>query len=119
MRRPSHLRRGDDAECQARQFLEQAGLRLIQPNFTARSGEIDLIMREGSVIVFVEVRYRHSLAFGGPLESITASKQRKLKTTAQLFLSAHCAQEPECRFDVVSLNGPLNGARIEWIKNAF
>ena len=60
------------AEC----YLQQQGLQTIAQNFQRRGGEIDLIMREGATLVFVEVRFRKTDRFGSPVESVTASKQR-------------------------------------------
>ena len=100
--------------------LEQAGLELLARNFTTRHGELDLVMREGNTIVFVEVRQRIRSGFGDAITSITAAKQAKLVHTAQLWLSANpkYAQSP-CRFDVVAYDGPLDGAKMQWLRNAF
>ncbi|MBS0461194.1 MAG: YraN family protein [Proteobacteria bacterium] len=107
-------------EAQARAHLEAAGLTLIAANARYRVGEIDLVMRDGQSVVFVEVRYRRAGGFGGSALSVDASKQRKLALAAQCFLAAHpklgnCA----CRFDVVAVDGAAQAPRIEWIKNAF
>ena len=87
--------------------LEMAGM-------SAR--EIDLIMRDGESMVFVEVRFRQSDAFGGALESITRSKRRRLIAAANAWLQQTRCRAP-ARFDVVTVTGD-NGAP-EWIKNAF
>ncbi|HEX8873613.1 MAG TPA: YraN family protein [Nitrosospira sp.] len=90
---------------------------LIERNYRCRFGEIDLIMRDGMVVVFVEVRMRASQTFGGAAGSITLSKQAKLMRTARRYLAA-LNTVPPCRFDAVLLSG--NGGRdIEWIRNAF
>ena len=78
-----------------------------------RGGEIDLIARDGTTLVFVEVRLRSSSAFGGARASITAAKRRRIKFAAGLFLS-NLRREPPCRFDAILLDG-LNLARIEWL----
>jgi len=77
-------------------------------------------MRDGGTVVFVEVRYRASDAFGGALASVDRSKRRKLVRAAQLFLARHpaLAQQP-CRFDVVGLEGDPRQPRLEWVRNAF
>lgn len=105
---------GREAEDRALGFLEQKGLRLIERNYRSRFGEIDLIMREGSTIVFIEVRYRRSKAFGGASHSVTSAKQQRLLATAEQFLQQHAPQLP-ARMDVLA----LEGNEIEWIKNAF
>ncbi|UGS43391.1 YraN family protein [Pseudocitrobacter corydidari] len=108
---------GDAAELRARRWLERQGLTFIAANFRDRGGEIDLIMRDGTVTVFVEVRYRTSGAYGGAAASVTRSKQHKLLHTAQLWLARHNGSfdTVDCRFDVVA----FTGNEIEWLKNAF
>ncbi|MCB5190484.1 YraN family protein [Methylobacillus arboreus] len=108
--------RGDDAEAIAASYLETQGLTLINRNYRCRSGEIDLIMRQGDTIVFVEVRMRSHSAFGGAAASITASKQQKLIRTAEHFLQQH--GNTACRFDAILMT-KLDTNQIEWIKNAF
>ena len=104
------------AEQIAARYLQANGLKLLSSNFNCRYGEIDLIMREGKSLVFVEVRLRSSNDFGGAVSSITSSKQHKLLRTAQHYMQLH--GEAACRFDAVLMSG-LDQAQIEWIKNAF
>jgi len=112
------IQSGQQSEQLAKQYLEKHGLQTITTNFRCRSGELDLIMRDGKYIVFVEVRARQSAAFGGALVSITSTKQQKLIRTASLFLSCKKWQNRyPCRFDVVALDGVP--PQIQWIKNAF
>lgn len=117
--------RGDVAERAARDALVRGGLHEVAANANYRGGELDLVMvdpdaREGRTLVFVEVRYRGSSAFGGGAASISRSKRRKLVLAAQLFLSGHrqFANWP-CRFDVVDASGDPDAPDIEWIKDAF
>lgn len=107
---------GDQFEGAARSYLEARGLRFVRANFLCRLGELDLVMREGEVLVFVEVRYRRSSAYGGALGSITARKQQRIVRAAQVWLRANPwdARRP-CRFDVVA----FEGESVEWIRNAF
>ena len=67
---------GDAWEIQARRWLESQGLHFIAANVRERGGEIDLIMRDGSVTVFVEVRYRRSANYGDAASSVTPQKQQ-------------------------------------------
>jgi putative endonuclease len=108
---------GNEAERSAERFLIQQKLVLIARNYRCRFGEIDLIMSDGSAVVFVEVRMRKNALFGGAGGSITREKQGKLVRTARHYL-AGLNSIPPCRFDVVLLTGN-EGERIEWIKNAF
>ena len=107
-------------ELAARKHLEAAGLRLLVANQRYRIGEIDLVMRDGDVVVFVEVRYRRSAGFGGSAPSVDARKQRKLVLAAQCFLADHPdLARRACRFDVVAVEGEADALRMDWIRNAF
>jgi putative endonuclease len=103
---------GAAAETLAAEFLEARGLAVVKRNYRCRGGEIDLIARDGTTLVFVEVRLRSS-TFGGARASITAAKRRRIKFAAGLFLS-NLRREPPCRFDAILLDG-LDMARIEWL----
>jgi putative endonuclease len=110
--------RGQQIEALAETFLRQQGLKPVTRNYTIKAGEIDLIMREGEVLVFVEVRYRASGQHGSGAESITHTKQQKLLKTASHYLQKHYAnREPDCRFDVISASG--EPVQFQWIRNAF
>ncbi len=111
---------GDPFEQRARRELERAGLSLLACNYNTRHGELDLVIRDGTIVVFVEVRYRKSASHGDAAASVTASKQARLILGAQHWLAAHpqharCA----CRFDVVSYDGPVNAVRTHWLRGAF
>lgn len=108
-------RRGRHAEQLAFEFLRGQGLTKVERNYRCRFGEIDLIMRDGQTLVFVEVRLRASRSFGGARESIDAHKQRKLLSAARHYIGS-LDKLPECRFDAVLLNGDTE---VEWIRNAF
>ena len=89
-------------------------------NVGYRVGEIDLLMRDGDTLAFVEVRLRKPSAFGDGALSVGAAKRRKIALAAQAWLGANPAhaQRP-CRFDVVSVTPTPDGLRCEWIANAF
>jgi putative endonuclease len=108
--------RGRDAEARAATYLEAQGLHIVERNYRGRYGEIDLIAREGAMLVFVEVRARRSNAFGGAAASITAAKRDKLKRTALQYL-ATLDRTPPCRFDAILLG--TSAGPIEWIRDAF
>ncbi len=108
-------RSGQRAEEHARRFLETQGLTLVASNYRSRWGEIDLIMRDGPELVFVEVRYRSHPHYGGALASIDRRKQARLIQTANRYLQSS-AHRGAARFDVVALDGRFN---IQWIPNAF
>ena len=116
----AHLQSGRWAETFALEKLKRQGLNLRQRNFNSRFGEIDLIMEDKSDLVFVEVRYRRSIDFLHPAESISMSKQKKLLRTAQYYLSLHKHDsERNCRFDALLVWGERPAAQYEWIQHAF
>lgn len=107
-------------EALAQRDLERAGLVLLSCNYTTRHGELDLVMRDGEQIVFVEVRQRARNGHGGAAASITASKRGRLIRTASLWLAAHPQHARRaCRFDVVSYDGIGEEARMRWLRGAF
>ena len=107
---------GGQAEALAATYLKQRGLKLVTSNYQCRFGEIDLIMREGNMLVFVEVRLRTNSRFGGPGSSITSAKRQRLVHTAQHYLQQY--GEMPCRFDAILMRS-ADMQKIEWIKNAF
>ncbi len=108
--------RGALAEQQAADYLIRQGLHVLERNWRVRGGEIDLICREGTTLVFVEVRLRKNRQFGGAAESITARKQARIILAARHYLAGK--PEQHCRFDVVLLDD-LASATPEWIRHAF
>jgi len=116
----SRHRRGRDCEAAAAAYLADAGLHPIAANVGTRLGELDLVMLDGEVLVFIEVRYRRHAGFGGGVASVNARKQHKLIQTAGLFLAAHPQyQNTPCRFDVISASGNPAIPELEWIQDAF
>lgn len=106
---------GARAEQEAADFLRQQGLGIVERNYHCRGGEIDLIARDGSQLVFVEVRFRIDSRFGGSLASVTRQKQQRLIRAARHYL-LRFQQPPACRFDVIGLQGNHSP---QWIRNAF
>lgn len=110
-------RAGAAAEDAALRHLVAAGCRLLERNARYRDGELDLVMNERDLVVFVEVRQRASQRFGGALASVDVFKQKRLKRAAQRWLGERYGERwPACRFDVVSVDPD---GRIEWIRDAF
>lgn len=105
---------GKKAEDLAAAFLQAKGFSVIERNFRAKVGEIDVIARDGDEVVFVEVRSRASKDFGGAAASVGGPKRRKLTRAAALWLQVRGWDGP-CRFDVVT----LDGTRLEHIPDAF
>jgi putative endonuclease len=112
--------RGDRSETAALAMLQARGLQLLARNAASRGGELDLVMRDGTTVVFVEVRYRGSRRFGGGAASVDAGKRRKLVHAAQVFLAQHpeLADAP-CRFDVIAADGDPDAPSLTWLRAAF
>ena len=115
---PSRLsakqRQGQGWEQRALAHLAAHGLRLVESNYRCKSGEIDLILRDGEALVFVEVRQREAGTHGGAAASITPAKIRRLVRAAQTYLQRF-PKVPPCRFDVVAIDGP----HLDWMKGAI
>ena len=103
--------------------LEQlltGGLKLVCRNYWTRRGEIDLVMRDGNELVFVEVRQRKNTAYGRPEETVNRTKRARLRLAASHFLQ----QSPEfrskpCRFDIFAVTGNDVDNTCRWIPDAF
>lgn len=111
----AHIQRGIATEILACEYLQAKGLILLERNYRLRNGEIDLIMQDGSLVVFVEVRYRQRPTFGGAIASIDTRKQQRLLRTALHYLQHH-APDAQARFDIIAVEG---NHTIQWLKNAF
>lgn len=111
---------GAAIESAAAAWLQQQGLICLERNFRCKGGEIDLIMRARSTLVFVEVRLRNREDFGSAVESVTATKQRRVIHAAQYYLATHASHRDDaCRFDVLAAKR-VDGAIIwEWVQDAF
>ena len=107
-------RQGQRGEQRALAYLLGQGLALVEANFCCSGGEIDLVMREGDALVFVEVRERSSVSHGGAAASITHAKRRRIVCAAQVYLQRF-ARLPACRIDVVA----IDGGDIEWLQDAI
>jgi putative endonuclease len=105
---------GRDWEQSALAYLKRQRLKLVEQNFRCKGGEIDLIMRDGASLVFVEVRQRAGFEQGGAAASVTPAKIRRLVHAAQTYL-LRFPLTPPCRFDVVA----IDGQRIEWLRNVI
>lgn len=111
-RQPTSVSLGRDAEARALTFLLKQGLTLIEKNFRCRAGEIDLIMRDADMLVFIEVRSRKDRRFGGAAASVGPVKQQRLWRSATFYL-LRFRKPPVCRFDLVAIDGD----DLRWMKN--
>jgi putative endonuclease len=94
---------GGWGEKRAAAFLSQKGYTLLASNVRTPYGEIDLLARQGQVLVFVEVKTRTSSAFGSPEEAVTPKKRAHLIQSAQAYLQAHPEVEDDWRIDVIAI----------------
>lgn len=93
-------------EKKAALWLQEQGYEILETNFYAARGEIDIIAREGGYFVFIEVKYRRNCVGGMPEEAVTPLKQHRMKETARYYLYRQgLPEETPCRFDVVAFRG--------------
>ena len=112
--------RGRWAEEAAARHLAAHGLVCRERNFRSRYGEIDLVMEDGEVLVFVEVRSRGGSGFMDPAESVDRTKRRRIERTADTWLrTRRHTPLPACRFDVVAVTGEPTAPDIRWLRGAF
>jgi len=110
---------GKEGERIAEQYLKRKGYKLVERNYRCSAGEVDLIVLDRRVIVFVEVKTRTGHGFGTPLEAVQPRKQRKMMQAAQFFLSQKKLHQRDARFDVVGISWPGREPMVEHIENAF
>ncbi len=100
--------------------LVEQGMVMLDRNWRCRTGEIDIILRDGSDLVFCEVKTRRSDRFGTPAEAVDPRKVRRLRRLAAQWLAQAGLRAPTVRFDVVSVvPQPSGAARVEHVRGAF
>ncbi len=111
---------GNRGEELAKQRLKGLGYLVLEANYRAKSGEIDLVSEKDGVLVFVEVRTRTSRTLGTPEESITPAKQSHLVGAAQEYLEEHEAAARDWRIDLVAVEFGPGGKlmRVDVVENA-
>lgn len=111
---------GAEGEAAARSAVRQRGYVILAERYRTRLGEIDLIARDRDTIVFIEVKTRRDVAYGGGAAAVTARKQRRLVRVAEMFLAQARFTHVPCRFDVVAVDWPAGGQpRAEVYPGAF
>lgn len=103
---------GRHGELVARRHLEEAGLVVLDANWRGASGEIDLVAREGDVLVVVEVKTRATVLRGTPHEAITPAKLERLVRLAEEWQAAHSLRAPQVRLDLVAVLRPRRGPSV-------
>ncbi|MGH7766483.1 MAG: YraN family protein [Candidatus Binatia bacterium] len=110
---------GAEGERIAERYLSKKGYRIVERNYRCPVGEVDLILLDRRVIVFVEVKIRRHERFGIPLEAVHPRKQQKMIKTALWFLTEHKLHNRDARFDVVGIAFGAREPVVEHIENAF
>jgi len=112
---------GRTGEALAARHLSGLGYEVIDRNVRLKAGEIDIVARDGPVLVFVEVRTRRGDSYGTALESIDERKRRTLARLALAYVQASGLTDANCRFDVVTVTYSPGSSvpRIDHIKGAF
>ncbi len=111
--------KGRDAERRAETWLGSRGYVVLDRNHSTRSGEVDLVCREGSVLCFVEVRSRTDPGHGGPEESVDRRKALRVVAAATDWARRHGALEDDIRFDVLAVTGTGEAPSFELFQGAF
>jgi len=101
-------------------YLVDHGMALLDRNWRGAAGEVDIIARDGDVLVFCEVKTRRSETFGPPVEAVIDVKARRLRRLAAQWLAISGIRPAEVRFDVVSVRPQPSGpAKVEHLRGAF
>ena len=109
-------KRGEDLACEE---LQRRGYVIVARRFRVRSGELDIVARDGATLVFVEVKARAGREFGSAAEAVTPLKRRRMARLANEYLVRQHLPECPCRFDVVSIHFEAGTTEIEVMQNAF
>jgi putative endonuclease len=110
---------GEAGEAAAGRWLLRCGLTIVARGYRSRFGEIDLVARDGSLVVFVEVKTRTQSGFGRPCEAVTRAKRARLIRTAGIFLARRGWADAPCRFDVVEMEPRGGRWHVTHIADAF
>jgi len=107
---------GTSYELKAENYLREKGYKILETNFRNRSGEIDIIAKDGEYFCFIEVKYRTTNDYGNPLEAVTVHKQNQIRKVALYYLMKNKLSEwTPCRFDVIA----FEGEKMTHLENAF
>ena len=103
--RPTTIATGARNEELAASYLAASGYRIVERNFKTKIGELDIVARDGRVLVFVEVRSRATDAFGSALDAVSVTKRQKVSRMAQQFIAWRRPEFESARFDVIAITG--------------
>ena len=114
--RQSFGKLGEDLACEE---LQKRGYAIVERRFRTRCGELDIVARDGDVLVFVEVKARSGGGFGSPFDAVTRQKRQRLSAMAESYLCHKRLNGVACRFDVVSIRQSRDGHTVELVRGAF
>ncbi len=106
------------AEKEAGKYLKRLGYKIVDRNFKTPFGEIDIVIRDGDTIAFVEVKAERG-KFGCPEEKVSRVKRQRLIKSAKVFVNRYKFQEYSLRFDVITVKIADRETIIEYAKDAF
>lgn len=109
-------RLGQKGEAQAKKYLKKQGYKIIESNFRCKAGELDLVVRKGEFLVFVEVKTRVDQ---NPLIQMTQAKCAQVRKLAQIYLMEKEISDLQPRFDVIAITETSQGTELEHVENAF
>ncbi len=110
---------GQEGETEAVEYLTEKGYTVLERNYRGERGEIDIILKDGGTLVFVEVKTKRRGGFGEPEDWVDEKKQNQIGKVAMRYLQDQNLDEIDCRFDVVTVSYDHEKKRIKHIKNAF
>jgi putative endonuclease len=110
---------GELGERIAERWLRARGWRVVQRRFRSGHRDIDLVVEQGGVVAFVEVKARRGLRFGDPVEAVNWRKQKELGRSARVWISRHGRREEAYRFDVVGVLVDGARVRVRHVEGAF
>ena len=112
--------KGEFFEKLACDHLSAMGCSILYKNYKNKSGEIDIIAKDGRFTCFIEVKFRKDNSFGGPEAAVNIAKQRQICKVSKFFLYSHkISFDSPIRYDVIAISGGEEGYSVHWIKNAF
>jgi putative endonuclease len=110
---------GAAAEQLAAEYFEARGYKVLERNHKTRLGEVDLIVEKGPAVVFVEVRFRRTVVFGDPVETVVRRKRTRVLLAAMQYAQEQGLMNRDLRFDVVSVSEWRGQPRLQHYENAF
>ncbi len=112
---------GFEGEKLAAKYLKRKGYKIVQTNYRCKLGEIDIVAEQNKIIVFVEVRTKHSEKLGLPQYSINTAKRGQISRAALCYIKEKKIVDQTCRFDVIAITFPSDSKepKFEHIENAF